>query len=58
MNPVQGRNAGDSLQIDVSKEDVADMDLFNRHLWRIIKGDQVAYPHIPKISSLEYIRRR
>jgi YVTN family beta-propeller protein len=58
MNPVQGQNASDSLQIDVSKEDVADMDLFNRHLWRIIKGDQVAYPHIPKISSLEYIRRR
>jgi DNA-binding beta-propeller fold protein YncE len=58
MNPWHGRNAEESLRLDLSKEDVADMDLFNRILWRAIKGDDVPYPRVKQMSSLEYIRGR
>src|SRR5262249_45246993 len=58
MNPAKGRNAEESERLDFSKEDVADMDLFNRVLWRAIKGDGVPYPHPRQMSSLEYIRGR
>jgi hypothetical protein len=34
------------------------MDLFNRVLWRAVKGDSVPYPRIRQMSSLEYIRAR
>jgi hypothetical protein len=58
MNPWHGHNAEESLRLDLSKEDVADMDLFNRVLWRAIKGDDVPYPRAKQMSSLEYIRGR
>ncbi len=54
----KGQNAEASLRLDLSKEDVADMDLFNRILWRAIKGDGVPYPDAKQMSSLEYIRGR
>ncbi len=56
MNPTQGRNAQASLRLDLSKVDVADMDLFNRILWHAIKGDAVPYPSAKQMSSLEYLR--
>jgi len=58
MNPWHGRNAEESLRLDLHKEDVADMDLFNRILWRAIKGDEVPYPRPKQMSSLEYLRGR
>jgi DNA-binding beta-propeller fold protein YncE len=58
MNPWHGRNAEESLRLDLSKADLADMDLFNRILWRAIKGDDVPYPRVKQMSSLEYIRGR
>jgi DNA-binding beta-propeller fold protein YncE len=57
MNPRHGHNAEESLRLDFSKEDVADMDMFNRVLWRAIKGD-APYPRAKQMSSLEYIRGR
>ncbi|MEN3330702.1 MAG: hypothetical protein V7641_67 [Blastocatellia bacterium] len=58
MNPWHGRNAKESLRLDLSKEDRADMDMFNRILWRAIKGDEVPYPRLKQMSSLEYLRGR
>src|SRR5204862_2239067 len=37
INPRHGRNAEETLRLDLSKADVADMDLFKRMLWRAIK---------------------
>jgi hypothetical protein len=58
MNPPQGRIARESSQLDLSKEDVADEDLFNRILWRAIKGDEAPYPGSKRMASLEYTRAR
>jgi DNA-binding beta-propeller fold protein YncE len=58
MNPSQGQIAQDSLRLDLRKEDVADMDLFNRILWRAIKGENIPYPRAGQISSLDYARAR
>jgi hypothetical protein len=58
INPSQGRVAEDSLRLDLHKEDRADMDLFNRVLWRAIKGEDVPYPGIKRITSLDYMRSR
>jgi hypothetical protein len=58
MNQPRGRNAAASLRLDFSKEDVADMDLFNRVLWRAIKGDAVPYPRPKQMSPHEYMRGR
>lgn len=58
MNPSQGRVAEDSERLDFSKEDVADMDLFNRVLWRAIKGEAVPYPQPKRVTPLDEIRAR
>jgi DNA-binding beta-propeller fold protein YncE len=58
MNPPQGKSARESLRLDLSKVDVANEALFNRILWRVIKGDEVPYPETRRISSLEYTRSR
>jgi DNA-binding beta-propeller fold protein YncE len=58
LNPPKGQNAEASLLLNLSKEDVADMNLFNRILWRVIKGDGIPYPSIKQMSSLEYMRGR
>ncbi|HKP11774.1 MAG TPA: bifunctional YncE family protein/alkaline phosphatase family protein [Blastocatellia bacterium] len=58
LNPARGRNAAASLRLDFSKEDRADMALFNRVLWRAIKGEGVPYPGPKQMSPLEYIRGR
>ncbi|MFL6214194.1 MAG: beta-propeller fold lactonase family protein [Blastocatellia bacterium] len=58
MNQPRGRNAAASRRLDFSKEDVADMNLFNRVLWRAIKGDDVPYPRPKQMSPLDYMRGR
>lgn len=58
LNPQRGHNAQDSLRLDFSKEDRADMALFNRVLWRAIKGDDVPYPSPRQMAALEYLRGR
>jgi len=57
-NPAQGSVAEDSKKLDLHKEDMADMDLFNRILWRAIKGESVPYPGTKRMTSLDYIRSR
>jgi DNA-binding beta-propeller fold protein YncE len=58
LNPTGGRVALDSERLDLSREDVADMDLFNRVLWRAIKGEGVPYPRAQRLTPLDYMRAR
>jgi hypothetical protein len=58
LNPTEGRVALDSERLDLSREDVADMDLFNRVLWRAIKGESIPYPRAQRLKPLDYMRAR
>ncbi|MBI1810274.1 MAG: beta-propeller fold lactonase family protein [Gemmatimonadetes bacterium] len=57
-NPAGTREARESAQLDLRIEDVADEALFNRVLWRTIKGPQVPYPGPRRVSTLELARTR
>jgi hypothetical protein len=57
-NPQSGRNAEESKHLELEFEDIADEDLFNRILWRAVKGDSVPYPGIVRMSALEWKRSR
>jgi YVTN family beta-propeller protein len=50
-NPGGTRNARDSEGLDLHVEDVANEALFNRILWRAIKGDAVPYPGTRRLSA-------
>lgn len=56
MNPATGRAATESAKLDLSIEDVADEDAFNRILWSTIKGDGVPYPGARRLNGLEMKR--
>jgi YVTN family beta-propeller protein len=55
-NPSGGRGARESARLDLDFEDVADEALFNRILWRTIKGEHVPYPGTNRMSALEWKR--
>jgi DNA-binding beta-propeller fold protein YncE len=55
-NPRVGFLAEESKKLALKKEDEADEDLFNRILWRAIKGESVAYPGTTRIPALELKR--
>ncbi len=55
-NTSVGRNAVESERLDLRWEDVADEELFNRILWRAIKGDRVPVPVPRRMSALEVAR--
>jgi YVTN family beta-propeller protein len=57
-NPGAGPDADASRGLDLRFEDVADEDLFNRVLWRMLKGPAAAYPGITRMSALEWKRGR
>lgn len=57
-NPETGLNARESERLELAFEDQADEDLFNRILWRSVKGEQVPYPGITRMSALEWKRSR
>lgn len=57
-NPAGTRGALDSRRLDFSAEDRADEDLFNRVLWRTIKGDASRYPSATHVRPLELRRSR
>ncbi len=57
MNPKRGALAEASKKLALGKEDIADEDLFNRILWRQIKGESIPWPGIKRMSSLEIIDR-
>ena len=58
MNPPTGANARASATLDLTVEDVADEDAFNRVLWSAIKGETVPYPGPTRMSALEFKRAR
>jgi YVTN family beta-propeller protein len=57
-NPAQGRGARESQRLDLAFEDVAEEDLFNQILWRAIKGENVPFPGVTRMSALEWKRAR
>jgi YVTN family beta-propeller protein len=57
-NPSQGRGARESDRLDLTFEDVAEEDLFNQILWRAIKGDNVPFPGVTRMSALEWKRAK
>jgi hypothetical protein len=52
-NPWSGPGVTRSGQLDLSEEDRADEDLFNRVLWRALKGANTPYPTRHRASLLE-----
>lgn len=57
-NPRGTRDARESAHLDLHIEDAADEDVFNRILWRMLKGEAVPYPGVRRMSTLEYARAR
>ena len=55
-NPRRGAAESESRKLDLSEEDRADEDLFNKVLWRALKGDSVPYPGVRRASVLD-VRR-
>jgi YVTN family beta-propeller protein len=55
-NPRVGIGARESRRLALAKEDQADEELFNRILWRAIKGEHRPWPGIKRMSALEYRR--
>ncbi len=53
-NPRRGAAATASALLDFSAEDRADENLFNRVLWRAIKGPAVPYPGRTSLPALEW----
>jgi DNA-binding beta-propeller fold protein YncE len=56
MNPKVGLGAEQSKGLALDKEDEANEDLFNRILWRQMKGDTRKYPGTTRMSLLELKR--
>ena len=57
-NPSTGRGARESERLDLTFEDVAEEDLFNQVLWRAIKGEDVPFPGVTRMSALEWKRAK
>jgi DNA-binding beta-propeller fold protein YncE len=57
-NRATGRDAEESKLLTLDFEDTADEGLFNRILWRQIKGPTVPYPGATRMSALEWKRSR
>jgi DNA-binding beta-propeller fold protein YncE len=57
-NPSRGRAARETRRLDLATADAADMDLLNRVLWMVVKGEGVAYPGTRRMSVLEARRSR
>jgi putative heme degradation protein len=57
-NTARSTDASESAQLDLSVEDRADENVFNRILWAAIKGRSVPYPGIVRVSGLEWRRAR
>jgi DNA-binding beta-propeller fold protein YncE len=57
-NPSGTRDARESAALDLRLEDMADEALFNRILWRMVKGESRPYPGAQRMSTLEYARAR
>jgi hypothetical protein len=51
-----GIGARESRGLVLDREDESNEDLFNRILWRAIKGDERPWPGLNRMSALEYRR--
>ena len=58
VNPAKGPGAAASARLDLRYPDIADVDLFNRILWRAVKGEQRPIPRNARMSALETVRAR
>ena len=58
VNKPNTREARESTRLDLRFEDIANEELFNRILWRTIKGNAVPYPGARRISQLELARAK
>jgi sugar lactone lactonase YvrE len=58
LNPTDGPAAKESALLDLRSPDASPDDLFNRILWRTLKGDGVEMPAPRRLSLLELIRSR
>ena len=58
INPKTGSGAAASARIDLSGEDRVEDGLFNRILWRAIKGSRIPYPSPARVSAAEVISTR
>ncbi|HEV7672808.1 MAG TPA: alkaline phosphatase family protein [Thermoanaerobaculia bacterium] len=53
LNPAAGPAAQASAKLDLETVDASDDDLFNRILWRAIRGEDVPYPEPKRVSVKE-----
>jgi len=53
LNPAAGPAAQASAKLDLETVDASDDDLFNRILWRAIRGEGVPYPEPKRVSVKE-----
>ena len=53
VNPATGSLAEESKKLALSKEDIADEDLFNRILWKQIKGFDRPWPGVKRMPVLD-----
>ena len=58
VNPENGPAAKQSMLLDLTSPDASDDDLFNRILWRVIKGDALPYPNPRRIPVREIVLSR
>jgi len=57
-NTKRSVGAAESARLDLTGEDRADENAFNRILWKSIKGETARYPGIVRVSGLEWRRAR
>ncbi len=58
VNLAGGPDARRSARMDLAAADRVDDELFNRVLWRAIKGPRARYPAVHRIGTQEYVRAR
>jgi DNA-binding beta-propeller fold protein YncE len=55
-NPRRGAGAEQSKSLALGREDQANEDLFNRILWRAVKGESRPFPGAKRMPALEVVR--
>jgi hypothetical protein len=58
VNPENAPAAGASRLLDLSSPDASDDDLFNRVLWRAVKGESTPFPEPKRVSLREIVFSR
>jgi YVTN family beta-propeller protein len=58
VNTPRAVGARESLRFDLSHADRIDDALFNRLLWKVVKGERIPYPGTRRSSTLDIVRDR